>query len=611
MLFILTVLVNFFFLVAAVWLGVYLVTRSPRRLLVWLSAITLWSIGGLFLNVLLALNPPPIPETYSWWLRLMMPFWPAGALESGASGWLQGWLIAPALATWHHVTVLMRPKQLTKWRLARILFGYIGALGAIIVHLKTPLVFDSVSGDPLYLNAMRAGPLYTLFLGLILLFTGMCLINLTRSARNAPQGVPKKQFNILILATLIAGLAAPIAVLGSAFGLKVPMGTLSLLLGIAICLLGFGVARYSALVDGRTIRRDFIYNAVAMAFIMVVYLIATWMSVQLYNVPPVAFIFVVVLAIISHSVIDFTRLTLDRIFYKQDNRRLRAGLRSLAGQVGENAFEEKLELALRAICETVKATYGLVLLFEKESLRLAASYNWSGSVDNLKPPQLLADDVYHLEPNSLPSSLAEAVLLVPLYAETQQIGAVVLGRPVNGMQYSVSDVETLLYPSDLMVDAIFNAQRESEYLNKLAELTKAGISRSDRSSMHIPVKLVELALRNLYDYAYLGDSDLGALKLVRKYLPPGPVTHLDKGKSINKLITDAIDKLKPEAVSPGDPVPREWHFYMILHGAYIEDKLNRDIMSRLYISEGTFNRTRRSAIRSVARVLEEMEAAIN
>jgi hypothetical protein len=58
-------------------------------------------------------------------------------------------------------------------------------------------------------------------------------------------------------------------------------------------------------------------------------------------------------------------------------------------------------------------------------------------------------------------------------------------------------------------------------------------------------------------------------------------------------------------------VPREWHPYLILHGAYLEDRLNRDIMSQLYISEGTFNRTRRSAIRSVRRMLQEMEAALS
>ena len=51
-----------------------------------------------------------------------------------------------------------------------------------------------------------------------------------------------------------------------------------------------------------------------------------------------------------------------------------------------------------------------------------------------------------------------------------------------------------------------------------------------------------------------------------------------------------------------------WQAYLILHSAYVENQPNRDIMSRLDISEGTFNRTRRSALQAVARLLEEMEA---
>ena len=80
---------------------------------------------------------------------------------------------------------------------------------------------------------------------------------------------------------------------------------------------------------------------------------------------------------------------------------------------------------------------------------------------------------------------------------------------------------------------------------------------------------------------------------------------------ITRALSEAVDKLRPEGESPSEPLPREWYPYTILHGAYMEDKLNRDIMARLYISEGTFNRTRRSAIRSVRRVLEEMEAALH
>jgi hypothetical protein len=123
----------------------------------------------------------------------------------------------------------------------------------------------------------------------------------------------------------------------------------------------------------------------------------------------------------------------------------------------------------------------------------------------------------------------------------------------------------------------------------------------------IPVKDVENALRNLFDYAYLSDLPLAHLKVVYSRLSAGEVTHLDRGKAVNKVFSEAVNKLRPDSDNPEEPPPREWYPYIILKEAYFEDKLNRDIMSRLYISEGTFNRTRRAAIRSVARVIAEME----
>jgi hypothetical protein len=67
----------------------------------------------------------------------------------------------------------------------------------------------------------------------------------------------------------------------------------------------------------------------------------------------------------------------------------------------------------------------------------------------------------------------------------------------------------------------------------------------------------------------------------------------------------AVEALKPAGALPAGAVPREWYSYIILHEAYWQGVSNRDIMSKLYISEGTFNRTRRAAIRSVARTLLE------
>lgn len=49
------------------------------------------------------------------------------------------------------------------------------------------------------------------------------------------------------------------------------------------------------------------------------------------------------------------------------------------------------------------------------------------------------------------------------------------------------------------------------------------------------------------------------------------------------------------------------HNTMAIH---VPGELNRDIMSKLYSSAGTFNRTRRRAIRAVVRALQEMEQEV-
>lgn len=107
------------------------------------------------------------------------------------------------------------------------------------------------------------------------------------------------------------------------------------------------------------------------------------------------------------------------------------------------------------------------------------------------------------------------------------------------------------------------------------------------------VKMVESALRKLGDAATLGDLPLA------KYLAPKAETQLERGRQVQKLLHAALEALRPSAIRPAIPT-REWHNYLVLHDAYVEGIRNRDVMARLYISEGTFNRLRRKAIYSVA-----------
>jgi hypothetical protein len=113
------------------------------------------------------------------------------------------------------------------------------------------------------------------------------------------------------------------------------------------------------------------------------------------------------------------------------------------------------------------------------------------------------------------------------------------------------------------------------------------------------VKLVETALRRFPDVISLGNSPLA------DYLGVKGETQVARGKQLQRLLQDAIESLRPDGRRPPEPLPKAWHNYVVLYDAYVEGVLNREMMARLYISEGTFNRTRRNAVRGVARLLIE------
>src|SRR4030095_16560226 len=324
MLYTFTVVVNLIALAVAVWLGIYIVTRSPRSQIAWVAGLALWSIAGFFLNVLLALNPPPSPAMMPLWVRPLLWFWPSGAFERGWGNWLQGWQITPAVMIWHHVTLLIRTGRMNPWRWTRVVIGYIIAIAAIIGQRYTGLVFTTTSGDPLYLTTLVPGPLYPIYMLALLIFTCLSLINLIRSARAAPSVVQRKQLNLMVAATLIAGLAGPISFISYRLNFLMPRVTVTLLLGSAFFMIGYGVARYSALIEGRVIGRDFLYNGVVILLLATVYMYVVWSSVVIYGVPVVSLAIVVVLAILTHSLVDVGRKLFDFLFYNRETSSLRA-----------------------------------------------------------------------------------------------------------------------------------------------------------------------------------------------------------------------------------------------------------------------------------------------
>jgi hypothetical protein len=394
-----TIIINSLALVLALWLGLYLISRSPKYLLAWLTALNLWFMSGLFINVLLALNSPPPMTYHPAWVHIMFLFWPPGTIEGGENNWLQGWSFTLAIALWHHVTILLRSGKLNAWRWMRIIEGYGLAILAIVVQASTPILFTAESSNPLYLNSLLASPLFPIFVAALIVLTVGGTVNLLRSAVEASATLPRKQLQILAAAILVAGLIGPVSVAGSLLKLPIPIVVMSLLEGIPVGLIGYGVARYSPLMEGRTIQREFFYNLGLLILVILVYFIGSWILVRIFQAPTVILVLIPVLAVITHFMMNSAVRLMDWLFYRRETRRLRSNLQHLVRLVGEGmGVEENLGLTLDTLCTSVRATYGLIFAFEGQVVRQAAAYRWRKETVELKPAVLMADDAIHLAP---------------------------------------------------------------------------------------------------------------------------------------------------------------------------------------------------------------------
>jgi hypothetical protein len=161
---------------------------------------------------------------------------------------------------------------------------------------------------------------------------------------------------------------------------------MSIVLVVFVVMIGYGVARYSALVEGRTIRRDFAYNMVLITSITLIYLLVARALVLSYKAPTVIALFIPIIAIFSHSAMTIAPRLLDRLFYQGETRRLRSNLRQLSRLAGEGeSLKENLDATLNTLCASVRATYGLIFTSTGTPLP-APSRTFGGAASRSKSP---------------------------------------------------------------------------------------------------------------------------------------------------------------------------------------------------------------------------------
>jgi hypothetical protein len=603
-LFTLTSLINFLCLALSLWLGFYIVTRSPRSRVSWLASAALWSLSGSFLNTLTYMNVSPEQGTLPWW-------------------W--GWSAAFAAPFWFHLSVSLLPSKLARKQRWLVILVYFLTLNFVAMEAYTPWVFaGATTAPPIYNSAQRPGPLFPLFGLFLIAVPALALSNLRLSWKRAQSSTLQRQLTLLLWATSLAILGGGYANLSTWLGLDTPTLVNALSLGTGVILLGYGIARYNALIEGRAIGRDFLYTFVAVGLVTGFYLLVTFISYIVYDVPYIAFIFVIIMAIVSHSLYDWARTYLDQIFYRRQYHEVRANLRDFAREAALGPdLPGQLLAILRVLGQSLGISKGFIALREAEGFAIVAAHLTDLQGNRIAAEALAADET---TPLSSPR-LEGMALLVPMHYGSEQIGAVVLGPKTTGIGYTEDDLDLLEDLAERLASVVHSVrlqennvrhidalvtefrQRERELGLRMQEVLEAQPPTLEGMDEGEAISLVEDALRHLYDYPYLGEHKLAQLRIVGAHLNVQEgafVTHLDRGKALQDVLTTALEKLKPLGPRSSPPT-REWHQYVILHDSYVVGKLNREIMSELYIGEGTFNRARRRAIRGVARALAEME----
>jgi hypothetical protein len=623
----LTTFINLLSMAAALWLGFYIVTRSPHSLLSWLAALTLWFLGSYFLCNALVLNTPQ--TTLLSWLRQ---------------------LVLLVMPLWLHLTFLLQSERgralaqrLSAINRVAIPLAYFVAVVLIVIGVlpTTPpvgLFGGSATShfEPAELGYGSQGTsaIYLLFIADVLIFGILSLLNLWKARQQMRGRVLVRPSNSLVIATALAATGALYSGLITAFGWRLPTFPTDIAVGAGVFLLGYAVARHAALLEGRPLDRDFVYAILVVGSLTVFYVLVVFIFYLGGQVSFLTLVLTIVGTVAANSLFDGIRLGLDRLFYRRQFQQLRSNLRELAREAGTGeTLPERLQAILGALCRALRIKQAFIALARPDGYVVAATQDAIPIGQTLAASALAANETIGLV-RSAKIGLPGMTLLIPLFAGGKQIGAVVLGPKETQEPYDDADLDLLEDLGDQIAGVIHSVGMQEENARKINALVQD--FRDKERALQLQVQqmlaareqeakpvvegmseetllpMVEEALRRLYDFSFLGEHALAKLQVVEKELADrkgSSLTFIDRGKALSETLVQALNKLRPDEPEPErDQVPpREWHQFLILHDSYVSGEPNRNIMSRLYVGEGTFNRTRRRALRGVAKALAEME----
>lgn len=216
---------------------------------------------------------------------------------------------------------------------------------------------------------------------------------------------------------------------------------------------------------------------------------------------------------------------------------MRANLRALASEAGAGqTLPERLQAILDALCRALRIEKGFVAIRAQDAFVVRATHD-AQPVGHAFPRAALAETetVGLVLPTR--KGLQGMTLLIPLFAQGAQIGAVVLGPREGNVPYPEEDYELLEDLSDEMARVIHGVAVQAENAQQINALVEDFRERERALQLQVQrmlaeretpapqptagrwdeeklLPLVEDALRQLHDYPYLGEHALAQLRVV-------------------------------------------------------------------------------------------------
>ena len=551
--------VNIVAMSISLWMSFYLFARGYPNRTAMLVSLALMAVGAFFL------------DTYNQYFSLQ-----------NETANLRAALLVIAFACWHGAIYTLSQTNPWKRRILPQIFIPMLAAGTVLM-----LVFGGIEiisdRDNILLTARLGWNLGGILYGftLLIISAGILYAVLSdRRIRSTAQGkyiFTASLFLILALAYGVFALSTP-----------APMPRViedGLVFG-GIFLLGLSVARHQSLVERRTIRQDFWVSLAGVFVITCLYLGITIAA----DIPARLLGNIAAFVITTHALYDMGREAVERWNLRREKHLRRRT--SPAARLEDEALRIHLEGELALLLEALNSSSGLiaaredsqwVVLVSRESLRTGA----------ILPDNIPAEEAVTRAPLPRAANLA---WIAQAFEGMEPVALVGVGDSQAKLKYSSGELELLEEVTEQIGTLI-----SMSALHKQA-MQSAATRVVDRLSGNVDAdyfKSVEDALRHYPDTLYLGQSPLAG-----RITPPG-LAQIEQGKQLQRMLHEAVQSLRPEGERPPEPLPREWYNYVILYDAYLKGVPNREVTARLYISEGTFHRARRQAIRGIAHWLME------